>query len=399
MKIEVSKKALIQYFLIYLCLLNTSSYFSRIIGDGFIVFTMLISVILMLLNIVPIKKNYFCTIGGLFAFITIQHCLIQEDIGFNSLMNLLSKFLIAYCAVKYDVSNFKDRFVKLTAMLSLISSICFLISLSPLEPLLRIILIQNSSTSYGGLLYHYIVDYGRNVGIFREPGVYVIFLNLALFFILFFGNLDKDKLKYLFFIILGLATAGSTAGYITALIVLLGFVTSKRNQLNVKTVVILLGAIVGVMIFIQTDYFYENFTSKMMFQDGKFAEGTGNARLASMMIDISLIKNNFWGTGMTGVWTNTSSIAVHEVGSSVGLTATILAYGIPLSIFIYAIFIWAFKRISSTKIIFCTLIAMFISSFLSQPWVLSPSYLMIVALGFCLDNNSIQTDFKYRSIG
>lgn len=392
--LKINKKAVIQYFLIYLCFLNTSSKVSSLYGDNFVLFILLMIAVCVFTRRVLLNKNYTFFLMILFGSIFVQHTLIQGNISIPSILNMAGKFLIAYCAVRVCKEAFVHRFLKLTVFLAGISLICFVLSYTPVASIMSSIFITNHAScwtgniSYGRFLYHYMPGYTRNVGIFNEPGVYQLFLNMALFVLLFMqetsGVTGKKRNRYLILILITIVTTMSTAGYLTTLFIFAGYTISMNQKLSIRNLSMILGGIIILAIFTQTDIFYDNFLGKIALSDSSvgFESGTGNARVASILLDLSYIKENIWGYGYSGTWVNTSSIATFEKGSSVGLTSLINVYGVPIAGIIYVSYIWSFLKISKTKIQFITLLLMFISSFLSQPWVVSPVYLWIIAYAF-----------------
>ncbi|MDD3401830.1 MAG: hypothetical protein PHQ72_00540 [Hespellia sp.] len=393
MKLRTKRIDIEQYLLIYLCMLNTSSKMLKMFQDQIIVFTFLVCTVLMIIGKVKLKNSYFGWIAVLFLWIFVQHVALQGNISILSVANLLSKYLVAYCAVAIRPKKFVECFVKTICFFAGVSLLFYCVSFTPVSSVMKVILITNNDScwvgnvSYGRLLYHYMPGYTRNVGIFNEPGVYQLFLNVALFFTLFKRNeLCLSDRKYsvsIAILVLSVITAASTAGYITMIILIMGYVFSLRKAWGTKKVGVIITILIALGIFIQTDLFNEVFAEKLLLSsDEIFANGTGNARVASILLDLQYIRNNIWGNGYSSSWVNTSTIATFETGSSVGLTSMVNVYGVPISTLIYCLYIWAFKKCSSTNTEFVILLLMFISSFLSQPWILTPVYLVIFSYAF-----------------
>lgn len=394
MIIKIDKAAIIQYLLLYLCFLNTSSEAANMYGNTLIVISFAFCCFLLAIRRIQVQNNYLLFILALIGAIFVQHVAVQGNISINSMMNTLTQCLLAYCAVAYDSKNFCRRFIKISVVIALFSLICYVISLTPLSPLLKIVLVANDShnwtgkLSYGRFIYHYMEGYPRNVGLYREPGVFQLFLNLALYFLLFKNEkLEKKKIASLVILLLAIVSAASTAGYITTAIILGGYVLQNKPGWGMRRVYLITAFLIALGIFSQTELFQTTFTEKLQFSSGSFSYGTGNARLASILIDLRMIAQNIWGYGYSGAWVNTSTIASQETGSSVGLTSIITVYGVPIAMIIYAGYIYGFRRVSSGKLEFVILLAMFISSFLSQPWVLAPAYLMCLSYGFVKAQN------------
>ena len=89
------------------------------------------------------------------------------------------------------------------------------------------------------------VDRMKNSGIFTEPGVYQMVLNLGIFIILFLNKyLYCKKTKYMLgVLILTLCTTQSTTGFIGLLLIVVFYLFSSTNKKKIfsKTKVIILG--------------------------------------------------------------------------------------------------------------------------------------------------------------
>lgn len=395
LSLEDNEKRL-QYLLVYLCFLNTVSKFYSMYADAMIIGSLVLSVLLIVAGKVKLYRSYLSYVMIVFMAIFLQHTIIQGNIGFNSVLNLLSKFLLSYCTVYVCGKQFIKRFVNTTVFLSVTSLVCYAISFTPMEFLLRTVFSVNNASnwmgnvSYGKLIYHYMPGYERNVGIYSEPGVFQLFLCLALFWVLF-GNRDycsvgKERVIHLGILILTIITTASTAGYITMLLLFILYFVNRRS-ISIGGMVAVVVALFCVNLFTMSDIFQEVFVAKMQFSNGQFTGGTGNARLASILSDLQHISNNIWGYGFSGSWSNVSSVHSYDNGSSVGLTSTVNVYGIPISMALYGGFFWAFSKITDKFHVAIILMATFISSFLSQPWVLMPVYLMMFSYGFCIDKD------------
>ena len=392
MIIRYDKYKILQYFLLYMCMLNTPSKVSDIYGDNFIIFTAVLLVVIVTLGYVRLEKKPCYILGGLCFIIFFQHVLIQNDISINSLLNTSSKIFISYCAVMIDKESFLRRFVKLTVIVACFSLILFFLTQIGAESFVSSILITNhapcwtGNISYGRFLYHHIPDYGRNVGLYNEPGVYQLYLNLALLFLLFqsgiMGFSRKQATKYSLVLIITIITTMSTAGYIEMFVIIALYMVSLRKELSAKKVGIIVAIIFILTLFAQTELFQAVFISKLEWSDeGRFVTGTGNARLASFMIDFNYILQNPLGYGSLNNWVNTSSFASNEVGSSFGLTAYIVSYGVPIAFLIYTLYCVSFIHIGENNIQRIALILSFILAFSSQPWVMTPVYLTLMVYG------------------
>lgn len=395
MKIKI--KVILQYIFIYLCLLNTSSKVNKMFQQQVLSISLLLCLGVLFFGVAKLKKNYFYSLLIFFGFLVLQHTLLQKDISLFSVVIILNKFIVAYCAVAISREFFFDRYVKMLVFFALASIIFYFIGISPMNDFLTKILMVNydscwtGNISYGRFIYHYIPNYTRNVGIFNEPGVFQLFLNVALFILLFWNKkIDMSPVKRqnsIAIILVAILTAASTAGFLTTLIIIVCYIMKKQGMTGKKKVFLLTILLVFFLVFSQTEFYYKNFASKLSYSNGRFNEGTGNARLASILIDLYYIVRFPLGQGFTGTWVNNLGYALQESGSSVGLTTIVFTYGIPLAMIIYGYYIWAFRKLANYRMEFWVLLLMFISSFLAQPWVLTPVYLVFFSAAFFIENN------------
>lgn len=400
---KIKTKSILQYTFIYLCLLNTSSKVNKMFQQQVISISLLLCLCVVFGGIARLKKKYFYSLLVLFGLLILQHTLLQKDISIFSVVNILNKFVVAYCAVAISKEDFFDRYVKMIVFLALVSIIFYFIGISSMNGFLTKILMVNydscwtGNISYGRFIYHYIPNYSRNVGIFNEPGVFQLFLNVALFILLFWNKkIDMSSTKRqssIAILLIAILTAASTAGFLTTLIIIVSYIIKNQELTGKKKALLIVGLLMFFGVFSQTEFYYKNFASKLSYSNGKFNEGTGNARIASILIDIQYIIRFPLGQGFTGAWVNNLGYALQESGSSVGLTAIVFTYGIPLAMIIYGYYIWAFKKLANYRIEFGVLLLMFISSFLSQPWVLTPVYLVFFSAAFFIENNK---ELEYR---
>lgn len=408
MVIRYNKIAILQYFLLYLCMLNTASKAASMFGSGFIIFTFAISILLFLFRVVKLHRRHFYAIFCVIGLIVLIHTIVLGDISINSAMNLLSKFLISYVAVMIDLNNFVKRFIKLVIFMAAVSLVFFTLTLTNADTFVKALLITNNAPcwtgniSYGRFFYHYMPGYERNVGIYNEPGVFQIYLNLALLLVLFKKDeiqiKGKSNIWYSIILIITIFTTMSTAGYVEMFVIIVLYVLTLRNTYSSCRIAIILSILVFAMIFVRTDLFQNIVVDKLAWSDqGRFESGTGNARIASVLLDLNYITNNPLGYGYSGIWENTSTFASSETGSSVGLTSMIYVYGIPIATIIYLLYFYSLYHIGNNLLEKIALISSFLFAFSSQPWILTPAYLtlMIYGLSSTMDYSDLNQQLLY----
>ena len=136
--------------------------------------------------------------------------------------------LMAYVYVnKYDLKEFKIQYVNLIYIISFISVVLFIASQFISLPFIEII--NKNNIPIQSLIFATLSS--RNAGLFREPGVFMIFVNLALIFEIF---KNKVSFKKVVVFILAVATTYSTAGYIVIAITLCCFILKNKLGLFEK---------------------------------------------------------------------------------------------------------------------------------------------------------------------
>ena len=172
----------------------------------------------------------------------------------------------------------------------------------------------------GMLMKNYIV-YGRapydataaarNFSIFREPGVFQAYLNVAL--IIAIKNFDPARkakeLLGILFLILAIGLTVSTTGFVVLGLVVLFFLFSLRKEINGDIlgvlIVLFCAALVGAFIYLEffSSFNLDRFISETVM--GKFDKGSdqyvsGGARVASFVANAVLwMRNPLFGVGIT----------------------------------------------------------------------------------------------------
>lgn len=164
-------------------------------------------------------------------------------------------------------------------------------------------LVTNTIGRDSHFLFFYVTGVGplRNMGVFREPGVFMIYLNIALMFNLYF----KDRLnkKYTFTFLICIITTASTAGILVAGILLSSVLLMSNNYFSRKEKrLLLLFPILFAAFFIinkaQSDLIFD----KLSEDSAAFAVST-MARVASLFVPLKMLFSSFFtfifGSGVT----------------------------------------------------------------------------------------------------
>lgn len=387
MKIAVKKKAVTHYLLIYLLIASIGSVKYSEFHDYFIVINLSVFVIYFLTKTTRFtgKKNWHhLIIIGLFC---VWQILITS--GSFSILNglyILSVFMIAYVAADYDMFQIYARYVKSVTFLAIISLVLYFISLTSMTTILNAFPLNNNyymrSVSHGGWFYHYMEGYGRNPGIYTEPGLYQMLLLTALF-ILFFRCNDlsrKEKFSSIMILIITLVTTQSTTGYLGLIILFVGILLSRSTHKEKKLMKKIYFVIAIMLIFFTIDliylgndsFIYHNFIDKLFDNNMRIdlSDNTGNARIQCMIADMRIFFEHPFGLGFekyNEIWSRYLAYDIFSSNSSVGLTKTFAIMGFGFSFYILWFYISGFLKSSKTKIEAAILILMYLNTVLAQP--------------------------------
>lgn len=190
-------------------------------------------------------------------------------------------------------------------------------------------------TAIPGMYFESTSQMPRNFGLFREPGVFQIFLILALAIQLFVFTKPHVITSAIYLI--ALLTTLSTAGYIAVTVLLAGYIMSKsRNKLEARNKMVLLfvGFTLLIYLFFFTDVLFSAGSGSVFGKLSDMSRTTTSARVASVYVNFKIFLNSpFWGVGLTHLDLQFPVTATELMGVSVrSNTNTILVqfavYGI-----------------------------------------------------------------------
>ncbi|MDP3358417.1 MAG: O-antigen ligase family protein [Lutibacter sp.] len=228
-------------------------------------------------------------------FIIFLTSILNLDFSLGYLIQINSLILGYLIAKNIKFESFALYFNKVLFFISLTSIFLFFVFiLFPVSIGLFNVQENIAGVPYINLyFYTHFVSVFRNTGIYREPGVYMIYLNLGIIFELFIKN--SINKKYIVVFILALLTTLSTAGFIIASFIGLSFLLKeKKFKTFIKTSTFIL--ILSIIIFYNYDLFE---TSLMKFDKSTIEYGSTVARMASITVPFSIFLDNpFLGVGL-----------------------------------------------------------------------------------------------------
>ncbi len=195
--------------------------------------SILIALLLMILIMVAgLNDNYF-TLGYFYKMLLIIVSLLIAS------LKPISFFLVNY-----------EKIVRVLALVSIVGYVSYLLfaNLSALFP----IVVNSGEMRFINLYVVMIPDYGfpgvliRNWGIFREPGVFQIYLNMALLIQLFY--LKKVSVKAVIIYIVAIITTYSTTGYFIMALMVMFYFFYKQYRWNKSKLSIIIFLIASITI-------------------------------------------------------------------------------------------------------------------------------------------------------
>ena len=325
------------------------------------------------------------TFGMILIFaIPFLSCIVNNEPYDNYIYRGVIMLSAAFLALVFNTKRFFEIYNKIMKFLTLWSCSVWLISvLFPTFIKMFPIISNYESRDYYFVLFSnvsYFENISRNLGIFREPGVYTIFLIVALIGEILILDNKRKKLNIVLFCI-GLFTTLSTAGYILLFALAAYYLFIYHDSIK-ESVIILFAIVLGFLVAYQfgmLDMVFEKFS------DGTNTYGSWFSRMSSITENIEItLANPVFGIGRYALYDIT--LAVDGVYTADANTNTILigsaAYGVVfgiltlLSCLRFSYYICK-KRIFSTIVIFLILIAALSNEDMGQNYL----YYLIVFYG------------------
>lgn len=241
-----------------------------------------------------VDRNILWPIGLiLLSFLYVP--VLNGDYRNGYLLQLLTVLLAIKIAVVIKFDDFIHYFVRFIYFISLFAIVVFFISL--LVP--SVIDLFPTISNYGGVNYATLVVANvmkidgafRSCSIFREPGVYCIYLLICIIYELFY--LPRFRLKHLIVFIFALITTFSTTGYLLLALLIVGYIFQNKN-LKVKMWLMIL-----ILVFVSfiLPSLYDQVFSKLNPDNYEYLSTM--SRVSSLVIPFMIFLNNPWGVGLS----------------------------------------------------------------------------------------------------
>ncbi len=278
--------------------------------------------LLLAVNIKALRKNFLC-ITLLLGVSLVLTAVLNSDYAYIILLKLVY-FLLGYCAVKYFGSdNIVKAYVHIMLLITVWSLVCYVISIFSLAPFsnfpeITIVAAKSKIVSrfYNAFFavlpqtsYDSIV---RNYGMFAEPGIYQVYLLLAMMLVLYKKEF-KHRTFSLGLFVLAMLTTFSTTGYIvTILLLFVYFVTNYEVKYWQKLVGFFI-VVVAIGIIAQNEYLADLVFGKLQNK----SNASTISRLYSFVVNFKIwLRNPAVGVGPVNVNALSDEIAYALTGST-----------------------------------------------------------------------------------
>ena len=338
-----------------------------------------------------IVRQHLAAVGYflLLTFVVMLSTIANADL--SSLLTyarlILMLLLSMAVALALDKEKILSVFVKTVVVIAAFSVLFFYTGLVEQYAWMFPVIEFNDNNYVNAFVYlHFNSVEPRNFGIFIEPGLYQIYLNMALFVLVYAKKPIRYRYVWIGVLLAALFSTNSTTGFILALVIFAGYAfINERNKykavlvpVRIAIVFILIGLVVG------SEFFTENIKEKFLFANRL----SFMTRLNSTLIDLELvIRNPFFGVGVGNYESNIRAYdAVGLVIDAATNTFSQLAalIGLPFIVIVVVgscYFIAALKIGRMQKFV---LGLMYVVFFSTEPFILYPLFYLPTFMGFNL---------------
>ena len=243
---NIKFKTIFEYILILCAILCSGTVIFNIkYNSVFIPFFVLLTIVY---NIVlngkklKIKYNIYALglILGIILINTIIH--INDQVSLNGIIQMFL-YVIGVCFLSNSIGlkSFMKKYINIVVILAVIAVIIFyLVKVGWLKATFELVNGKIYTTSFLHILGWNYSYFSRLSGLFHEPGMFQIILNVALLFLAnnILENKNKKKLKFysiqLIILVIAVILTKSTSGYLALNLVLIGFFLKLGIKLKGK---------------------------------------------------------------------------------------------------------------------------------------------------------------------
>lgn len=323
----------------------------------------------------------------------------------TSIIGTVSQLLLAYFIIKKVGLDFSSTYVNVVVIIAIFSLIGYLSDTLYLFDWIINKLPKVGEVGYEGMLYVYRFQahIDRNNSIFYEPSVYQYFLNIGLYLLLFANTHISNIRRWVYIIILlvALITAFSTTGFLI-FAAILGMSLFEGRRFSAASKVMLLGSLFLLMALFSKQFSYVIFEKIDKTLSVQSATDISDRRGTDVLVDIEIFKQHVFGAGhekYREMFVSTGHVDSEYAGSSNGITKTLAVYGLPFSLFIFASYYWALRKLLGGGMRSLVTYGILIAYFISQSnFVFYPACMAIIAAAFIFDQpqSSVKQSFSIQ---
>ena len=315
------------------------------------------------------------------------------DIVVNEVQVMILRIICtAIVLSNISLRGFLSIFIKILEPLAILSLVCMgilLIAPGLLEPISII------SGSIKGTLFHVFgfaneTVYMRNCGIFWEPGVYQIYLNLAIMLLIFnqIKDVEHRNRKIIIFSI-ALLTTQSSMGLLCMAITL--FAASIINEASQNKSAMRVVAIFLLIVLVIIEVNYSIVGYKLLQGEGSFSSRIEDLRISTSITRVYPL----FGTGLfrdfSSIWTwhreNLTANFWGGLANSNGLGASFFKMGVPFTLIHMSFLFRNYYMLCDKNLILAILF--FINTilfFVNEPIVFVPFWIAMASWAFIVDD-------------
>lgn len=244
-------------------------------------------------------------------FVFFLSCLLHSESFSTLFFSLLSVVIAVLASNNWSFEEFKTSYVKVLFFLSVVSlvmMVLFFLLPSVMNTLFRVQNINNTAYHNNFVIFTKITNesgFGRNCGMFWEPGAFQTFISIGL---LFESSKEKPSIRNIVVFAVTILTTLSTTGFFSLLFILVYMLLSDygENGKKIKRVISIFMLIVTIFIAMNSDLFFSkaNYTvfGKLLlyFRSDRYhsAISSVSIRINSVIQPIYIfIKNPILGVG------------------------------------------------------------------------------------------------------
>lgn len=255
-------------------------------------------ILLLLLNLKNNQKNIWAgLILSLLCILVFFTALVNGEFSLGYVIQAIVLITGYVMATKINLKFFIDKYSQILYYLSGLSLLLFsvftlwsdLVYFFPIS-------VNIEEVEYVNLyIYVHYINMFRNTGIFREPGMYMVYLNIGVLFQYFFYN-EINK-KYLLIYVISLLTTLSTGGFIVFSLFSIIYLL-KNNKVKNAIQFVFFFIILCVGIFTNYELFQSTFAK---FDSSSNEYGSTIARISSVTVPSAIFLDSpFFGAGLSG---------------------------------------------------------------------------------------------------